>query len=275
MICSCANDDTEVARIRFSGSHARPFPDFRDAHAPVRLPTHRDPVQPRSRVQAGAESVAAPLVRARRPEHRSADRPSACERGRRSCGTCPAARLADGGKRVAARCSAGCRTRHRQLGWQGRHRGRQSSCAAADRKRWTGWRSPRSRHVSFVGENFPIANQVVSYADFFWAAFTFAHRARCAAAIFFRAAADIVFFLGMLTTFCFCPPFLRNFAHRALWAAAIFALAAAEMLRLVPVRFPYETAVERGERRVKLFDRSCRLIPFFPQLLDNTSQVCH
>ena len=64
MICSCANDDTEVARIRLSGSQARPFPDFRDAHAAVRLPAHRDPVQPRSRVQAGAESVAAPLVRA-------------------------------------------------------------------------------------------------------------------------------------------------------------------------------------------------------------------
>jgi len=41
---------------------SRPFPNFRDAHAPIRLPTHRDLVQPRSRVQAGAESVAAPLV---------------------------------------------------------------------------------------------------------------------------------------------------------------------------------------------------------------------
>jgi len=47
-----------------SGSHARPLPDFRDAHDPVRLPTHRDPVQPRSRVQARTKSVAAPLVRA-------------------------------------------------------------------------------------------------------------------------------------------------------------------------------------------------------------------
>ena len=45
-------------------SHAGPFPDFRDAHAAVRLPAHRDPVQPCSRIQAGAESVAAPLVRA-------------------------------------------------------------------------------------------------------------------------------------------------------------------------------------------------------------------
>jgi hypothetical protein len=41
-----------------------PFPDFRDAHAPVRLPMHRYLVHPRSRVQTGSESVAAPLVRA-------------------------------------------------------------------------------------------------------------------------------------------------------------------------------------------------------------------
>ena len=42
--------------------HARPFPDFRDAHAPVRLPTHRDLIQPNSRVQATAKSVTASLV---------------------------------------------------------------------------------------------------------------------------------------------------------------------------------------------------------------------
>ena len=45
-------------------SHARPVPDLRDAHAPVRQPAHRDPVHPRSSIQAGAESAAAPLVRA-------------------------------------------------------------------------------------------------------------------------------------------------------------------------------------------------------------------
>jgi hypothetical protein len=66
------------------------------------------------------------------------------------------------------------------------------------------------------------------YADFFSAAFTFAHRARCAAAIFLRAAADIVFFLGIATTFCFRPAFARTLAHRALCAAAILARAAAE-----------------------------------------------
>ena len=43
-------------------SHARPFSDLRDAHAPVQQPAHRHPVQPRSSIQAGAESVAAPLV---------------------------------------------------------------------------------------------------------------------------------------------------------------------------------------------------------------------
>jgi hypothetical protein len=44
------------------GSQARPLPDFRDAHTPVRLPTYRDLVQPHSRIQAGAKSVTAPLV---------------------------------------------------------------------------------------------------------------------------------------------------------------------------------------------------------------------
>jgi len=50
------------------------------------------------------------------------------------------------------------------------------------------------------------------YAVFF-ADFTFAHLARCAAAILRRAAADIVRFLGIVTTFAFCPRF--TFAHRA------------------------------------------------------------
>jgi hypothetical protein len=42
-------------------------------------------------------------------------------------------------------------------------------------------------------------------ADFF-AAFTFAHRARCAAAILLRALADIVRF-GIVTTLAFSPRF--------------------------------------------------------------------
>jgi hypothetical protein len=50
------------------------------------------------------------------------------------------------------------------------------------------------------------------YAAFFCPARTFAYLARCAAAIFLRAAADILFLLGMLTTFRFCPPFARTFA---------------------------------------------------------------
>lgn len=45
-------------------SHHAPLPDLRDAHTPVRQSAHRDPIQPRSSVQAGAESVAASLVRA-------------------------------------------------------------------------------------------------------------------------------------------------------------------------------------------------------------------
>jgi hypothetical protein len=45
------------------GLQAVPLPNLRDAHTPVRLPTHRDLVQPHSRIQAGAKSVPTPLVR--------------------------------------------------------------------------------------------------------------------------------------------------------------------------------------------------------------------
>ena len=45
-----------------ASQYTRPFPDLRDPNASVRQPAHRNLVQPRSRVQAGAESVAAPLV---------------------------------------------------------------------------------------------------------------------------------------------------------------------------------------------------------------------
>src|ERR1700757_2109516 len=65
-------------------------------------------------------------------------------------------------------------------------------------------------------------------------AFTFAHRALCAAAIFLRAAAESVRLPR--TGAAFAVP--RNFAHRALWAAAIRARAAGDNLR-VPIPFAY------------------------------------
>jgi hypothetical protein len=77
----------------------------------------------------------------------------------------------------------------------------------------------------------------IRQADFF-AAFTFAHRARCAAAILLRALADIVRFLGIVTTFA-SPPFAFTFAQRALWAAAILALPAAEIAPRGAVPLPY------------------------------------
>lgn len=67
----------------------------------------------------------------------------------------------------------------------------------------------------------------------FFAAFTFAHRARCAAAIFLRAAAESVRLPRIGTTFAFS----RTFAQRALWAAAILARADADnFLAPVPSR---------------------------------------
>ncbi len=128
-------------------SHARPFPDLRDAHAPVRQPAHRDPVQPRtSRSEIGCGF--ARLCRCL--ERRSVDRPLACGRGPRSSGTCPVARRVDGRRRAPVRCSVRCRIGHRQLVRQGRHGARRSSCAAADRRRWTGWRPPRNRRVALL-----------------------------------------------------------------------------------------------------------------------------
>lgn len=90
------------------------------------------------------------------PEHRSADRSSICAHAWQSLGTCPVALLGDGGRSVGARCNVCCRMRHRQLGGQGQHCGRQSSCAVSDRRRWTGWRSPRSRRLILLVRIFPL-----------------------------------------------------------------------------------------------------------------------
>ena len=114
-------------------SHARPFADFRDAHTPVRLPTHRDLVEPRSRVQAGAKSVAAPLVRA---DARNIEVLTDSQPVNTVGDLAVLARLLDSWTEIgvlAVRCSVCCRMRHRQLARQGRNRARRSSCAAADR----------------------------------------------------------------------------------------------------------------------------------------------
>src|ERR1700756_979230 len=95
-------------------------------------------------------------------------------------------------------------------------------------------------------------------ADFF-AAFTFAHRARCAAAILLRALADIVRFLGMATTFSFSP-LAFTFAQRALCAAAIRALPAADILprRAVPFRYAAPKADSAAPiASTSLLNRSC------------------
>lgn len=81
-----------------------------------------------------------------------------------------------------------------------------------------------------------IANSVTRYAVFF-PAFTRAHLALCAAAIFLRAEAESVRLLRMGTTLACAPAFSRTFAQRARWAAPSRARADAESL-LVPVPFP-------------------------------------
>src|ERR1700686_3946747 len=92
------------------------------------------------------------------------------------------------------------------------------------------------------------------YAVFF-AAFTFAQRALCAAAIFLRAAAESVRLPRIGTTFALS----RTFAQRALWAAAILARADADSF-LVPIPFPYalpKAASAAPIPRSSLVNRSC------------------
>ena len=91
---------------------------------------------------------------------------------------------------------------------------------------------------------------------------TFAQRAFCAAAIFFRPAADIVRFLGTVRALAAGRP-LFTLAHRAFWAAAILALPAADILRRVPVGLPYAApnAVSAAATpRISLVNRSCSFL---------------
>ena len=115
----------------------------------------------------------------------------------------------------------------------------------------------KKRPGSFVSPG-AFQPELAVQADFF-AALTFAHRARCAAAILLRALADIVRFLGIVTTFAF-PPFAFTFAQRALCAAAILALPAADILPRGAVRFPY--AAPKADSAapiafISLLNRSC------------------
>jgi hypothetical protein len=69
------------------------------------------------------------------------------------------------------------------------------------------------------------------YAAFLCAALTFAHRARCAAAIFLRADADMVRFTGAEAAAAGFDPF-PALAHLAFCALAIFRREAAEIIRV-------------------------------------------
>ena len=81
-------------------------------------------------------------------------------------------------------------------------------------------------------------------------------------AIFFRAAADIVRFLGIVTTLPFSL-LAFTFAHRALWAAAILALPASDIPRRVPVCFPYAAPKAESAAAIALISLVKRLCSFF------------
>ena len=79
----------------------------------------------------------------------------------------------------------------------------------------------------------PAARLRRPYAAFFCPAFTFAHLALCAAAIFLRADADMVRLAGAdrVTALAGCDP-PRAFAHLAFCACAIFRREAADIIRV-------------------------------------------
>src|SRR5882762_2615176 len=60
--CTSSPKSQGHGSLRLQASQARPLPDLRDAHTSIRLPAQRDFVQPYSRIQARAKSVAAPLI---------------------------------------------------------------------------------------------------------------------------------------------------------------------------------------------------------------------
>ena len=73
----------------------------------------------------------------------------------------------------------------------------------------------------------------MGYAAFFCCAFTFPHLARCAAAIFLRADADMMRFTGAALVVCAMGcEFSRALAHLAFCARAILRRDAADMIRV-------------------------------------------
>jgi len=91
----------------------------------------------------------------------------------------------------------------------------------------------------------------------FFPAFTFAHRALCAAAIFLRADAESFRFPRIGTAFAVS----RTFAHRARWAAAILARADWDNIRVVvPLVYVFPNAASAAPMpRSSLVNRSCSL----------------
>ena len=151
------------AASRYLFRKARPFPDLRDAHAPIRLTANREPVLHRSRSQARSKSVEASLVRADSFDVKMlTDFESMDAVGKLAV----LAGLLDPWtkKGVLQRdATLNCRTKPRQPDLQGRNRGRRSSCDDDDRMRWTDWRSLRSRRVALLVRTFPLRR---FYGDF-------------------------------------------------------------------------------------------------------------
>ena len=134
------------------------------------------------------------------------------------------------------------------------------------------WRPRRKTEIPrLISESRHPTHGLIFLIDqaFFFAAFTFAHRARCAAAILFRAAVDSVRFFGIVMTLGL-PLVALTLAHRALWAAAILALPDADILPRVLFCFPYVAPKAESAAAIaltSLVKRSCSLFRSLTTLL--------
>jgi len=81
---------------------------------------------------------------------------------------------------------------------------------SAERSLWVLLRRPCRTLSQFMR----IAGSLIYMVSFLWA-FTFAHLARCAAAIFLRADADMARFTGAKLVFVAACDSFRSLAHRA------------------------------------------------------------
>ena len=125
------------------------------------------------------------------------------------------------------------------------------------------WLNFKLGDSSTFGSKVSSSRQTTSWLqELFFAALTFAHRARCAAAILFRAEADSVRFLDIEMALRLLL-FALTFAQRAFSAAEILALPAADILPRFPLPFAYVVPKAESAAAIaltSLVNRACSFL---------------